>query len=82
MHLSISPVQVTSSFTSSDIQGYTLTDRFGLDAPSNDGLQVDTRSRKLVARGLPSGELYWLLPEAFIGNKVPADECNFSMEVK
>ena len=63
-------VQVTSSFTSRDTQGFQLlTDRDDYQSVS-DGLSANPRSRQLVYRALPPGECYWLLPAKFIGNKV------------
>jgi len=45
-----------------------LSDEFGLttDEPPT----VNTRDRQLVFRDLPTGDLYWQLPDKFAGNKV------------
>jgi len=66
-------VKVTASFTSLDIQGFVLSDEFGMT--TDDQPSVNTRSRELVYRALPDGDYYWELPEPFTGNKVDAVHC-------
>ena len=66
-------VKVTASFTSSDSQGFVLSDELGLT--TDDPPTVNVRERELVYRSLPDGEYYWELPDSFTGNKVRYGDC-------
>ena len=66
-------VKVTASFTSSDSQGFVLSDELGLT--TDDPPTVNVRERELVYRSLPDGEYYWELPDSFTGNRVRCGDC-------